>query len=241
MVEHCRYTDPPAALQDAPIEFADSEYWRSRFGLPQVEMGLPELDEHGRCDRSDCPGKGGRIPGFQKEQVFNRGKAVYRVQGAIHIYCPSCHREQFYDLPLLPRADNPPPILGQGAGMGTVEVVNLRSCQPSILSDPGVVYVGRQVEGWKGQNLHASPLANPYRVGFHGDRNEVCEQFLARELNPALERCFGPVWESVLALAKRVLAGESLKLACWCSPERCHAYDLAAAIMSVANQLNRQR
>lgn len=221
----------------------DHQFWAEYFGLPTtVTQGLPPLDGEGRCDRPDCPGKGGRIPGFQKERREMVGKAVTTIPGAIHVYCSQCHCEQSYALSLLPStpANKAPKILGQSTGIGTVEVINLKAATPAILSDPSVVYVGRQFEGWRGHNLHASPLANPYRVGFHGTRHEVCEKFLSEDLNPALENCFGPLWEMVLSLAKRVLAGEHLKLACWCSPERCHGFDLAAGILSVANQLNNQ-
>jgi hypothetical protein len=241
--EYRTYGELNSAPLGAANQYSDSDFWRAYFGLPQVEKGLPELDGEGRCSHPRCPGKGGRIPGFQKEFSFWEGKRQVVVRGAIHVYCPVCHCEEYYDLPPLPQASKvePPSILSQSTASGLpVEVINLKATGPAILSAPGLVYIGRQMEGWKGHNLHASPLANPYKVGLHGDRNAVCEKFLADDLNPALSNCFGPVWETVLALAKRVLAGERLKLACWCSPERCHGYDLAAAITSVANQLKSQ-
>lgn len=118
-----------------------------------------------------------------------------------------------------------------------IEILNLghdRTC----LQDPSVVYVGRQMESLC---LHASPLQNPYKVGRDGDRNTVCELNLTQVLNPAMDTRTGPVWDELHRLAQRVVSGKPLKLACWCAPERCHAFDVAAAVRAIATELIQPR
>ncbi len=65
------------------------------------------------------------------------------------------------------------------------------------------VYIGR-----------GSPYGNPFVIGIHGDREEVCDRF-EREVLPKLD---------VSALRGR-------DLVCYCSPKRCHGH----AIMKKAN------
>jgi Domain of unknown function (DUF4326) len=72
-----------------------------------------------------------------------------------------------------------------------------------------VVYVGRAMYrgGWR---LAASPLANPFRIGVDGDRDQVIAQYreyLAGRLD-------------LLALLPE-LRGK--RLGCWCKPLACHA------------------
>ncbi len=59
---------------------------------------------------------------------------------------------------------------------------------------PGSVYIGR-----------GSPWGNPFKIGEHGDRNEVCDRF-EREVLPTLD------------VSK--LRGKDL--VCFCAPYRCH-------------------
>jgi hypothetical protein len=75
---------------------------------------------------------------------------------------------------------------------------------------PNAVYVGR-----------GSPWGNPFIIGEHGDRDEVCDRF-EREVLPTLD---------VSALRGR-------DLVCWCAPKRCHADALlrAAGPQDIAQQ-----
>lgn len=79
-----------------------------------------------------------------------------------------------------------------------------------------VVYVGRRMTqgGW---NLQAHPLANPYRVGAHGDIAEVVERYGTwLDENPELVARWLPE-----------LRGK--RLGCWCAEDQpCHARVLAA-------------
>ena len=96
--------------------------------------------------------------------------------------------------------------------MGATTVVNLKGHR----DDPGyadAIYVGRAMHrgGWQ---LKASPLANPFRPGPDGSREEV----VARYRDYLLGR------PDLLALLPG-LRGH--RLGCWCVPEPCHAEVLA--------------
>jgi Domain of unknown function (DUF4326) len=78
--------------------------------------------------------------------------------------------------------------------------------------DPGfadVIYVGRAMYrgGWQ---LAASPLANPFRIGADGDRDEV----VAKYRDYLLSR------PDLLALLPGLRGS---RLGCWCKPLSCHA------------------
>ena len=74
-----------------------------------------------------------------------------------------------------------------------------------------MVYVGRPAQGLKG-----SPLANPYRIGSHGDRDNVIRlyrQWLAAKIT-------GKDRAVLDALSQ---LNEDSVLVCWCAPKPCHA------------------
>jgi hypothetical protein len=89
-----------------------------------------------------------------------------------------------------------------------------------------VVYVGRPMYrgGWR---LAGSPLANPFRVGVDGDREQVIanyrEHLLARP--------------DLLALLPD-LRGK--RLGCWCKPLACHA-DIIAELADQVTAHRRSR
>jgi hypothetical protein len=64
------------------------------------------------------------------------------------------------------------------------------------------VYIGR-----------GSPWGNPFVMGQHGNRNQVCDQF-ERETLPTLDL--------------EPLRGKHL--ICWCKPARCHGDSILAAL-----------
>ncbi len=92
-----------------------------------------------------------------------------------------------------------------------------------------VTYIGRACAGRK-----ASPLANPFKITATQNRNQVCDRYLHEVLDPAMDSEHGPVWNELNLLADRVRNGDRLTLGCWCVPERCHGYDVAAAITELA-------
>jgi hypothetical protein len=69
---------------------------------------------------------------------------------------------------------------------------------------PGAVYIGR-----------GSPWGNPFIVGQHGTRDEVCDRF-AEEILPTLD----------------VSPLRGKHLICFCKPKRCHG----DAILRKANE-----
>ena len=62
---------------------------------------------------------------------------------------------------------------------------------------------------------------NPYRIGTHGSREAVCDQF-EQEILPRL--------------MKRTPELRGKALGCWCSPKRCHANALARAANRTAEE-----
>jgi hypothetical protein len=114
-----------------------------------------------------------------------------------------------------------------------ISVANI-SGDRQLLKLPGAVYIGRNFAG-----IPASPLANPFKVGSDGDRHQVCERYLEEVLNPALDIQTGHVWDELSRLAQRVLTGEKLTLCCWCEPQRCHGFDIAAAVDAIAFDLKK--
>jgi Domain of unknown function (DUF4326) len=100
------------------------------------------------------------------------------------------------------------PAKGQQVTVRATTVVNMSGHRDdSDFAD--VVYVGRAMYrgGWR---LAASPLANPFRIGVDGDR----EQVIARYSDYLLGR------PDLLALVPD-LRGK--RLGCWCKPLACHA------------------
>jgi hypothetical protein len=92
--------------------------------------------------------------------------------------------------------------------VGATVVVNMAGHR----DDPGfadVVYVGRVMYrgGWR---LARSPLANPFRIGVDGDR----EQVIAKYRDYLLART------DLLALLPDL---QGKRLGCWCNPLPCHA------------------
>ncbi len=92
--------------------------------------------------------------------------------------------------------------------MSLTSVVNLKGHR----DDPGfadVVYVGRAMHrgGWQ---LAASALANPFRVGRDGDRDETIAKYRGYLLGRP----------DLLALLPEL---RGRRLGCWCAPLSCHA------------------
>ena len=89
-----------------------------------------------------------------------------------------------------------------------MKIVNRR--HHTVLDD-NMVYVGRPAQGLRG-----SPLANPYKIGPHGDRENVIRlyrQWLAGQIKKR---------DRAVLDALRQLDENSVLL-CWCAPKACHA------------------
>jgi len=118
----------------------------------------------------------------------------------------------------------------------SITIANFKH-NPKILDQPGAVYIGR---GMPKYALPPSPLLNPFKIGQEGTRSEVCDRYVDRVLNPAIEAQRGEVWDEIKWLSDRVRRGEKLTLVCWCvepyTGVRCHGFDVAAAVMALAKE-----
>jgi len=91
-------------------------------------------------------------------------------------------------------------------------------------------YVGRTMPGRVG-----SVLANQFKIGKDGDRDQVIEKYRAwlrvMYKHGGRERI---ELERLAAMHKR---GEDIVLVCWCAPLRCHAEVIRDAIMGIASRV----
>lgn len=94
-------------------------------------------------------------------------------------------------------------------------------------------------DGWVGQNriyvgranprrglLQSSPLANPFHIGKDGDRPTVVQKYrtwLNAEITKGMRGEYSRSFEELKRIRDKVLAGEKVKLACYCFPKECHA------------------
>lgn len=84
------------------------------------------------------------------------------------------------------------------------KLLNARTASTSELSD--AVWIDRR-----------SPWGNPFRIGVHGTRDEVCDLYEQKRL-PTLD--------------VEPLRGKSL--ICWCAPKRCHGHSIFKKLYGTA-------
>lgn len=106
----------------------------------------------------------------------------------------------------------------------SVELINVRGLAPN---QPGITYLGRPSGGWRG-----SPLANRYRIGADGNRQEVIAKYRAWLWKMIQERDS----EAWTELKRLVDHKGTLTLGCWCLPEACHIEVVRAAILWLREQ-----
>lgn len=104
------------------------------------------------------------------------------------------------------------------------------------------VYIGRQCYGKAG-----SPLANPYRIGVDGTREEVIEQYrkdleklingLANgDLDLLLNEKNAAIIDELNRLALIARKNGELTLICWCKPAACHGDVIGKIIKKMCNR-----
>lgn len=96
------------------------------------------------------------------------------------------------------------------------------------------IYIGRRNREFP----TPSPLANRFRIGADGTREEVIAKF-RRWLWNELRNRNGAAYRELLRLAHLTLNLEDVTLVCWCKPDFCHGDILADAITFLAKQLIR--
>ncbi|MFB2970373.1 DUF4326 domain-containing protein [Aerosakkonema sp. BLCC-F183] len=99
------------------------------------------------------------------------------------------------------------------------------------------IYVGRENKIHK---LLRSPLANPYEIGKHGDRDQVIEvyrQWLWNQIKAWQQTGeLNPVVEELFMICDRVKKGDRITLTCWCYPLACHGDVIVRCIRWMINQ-----
>jgi len=104
--------------------------------------------------------------------------------------------------------------------MMPIETVCVRGREPNT---PAITYLGRKWAGWRG-----SPLANQYRIGKDGTRNQVISKYKAW-LWQIIQVKDSPAWDE---LERLVNTHEPLILGCWCRlDEACHRDVVKDAIL----------
>lgn len=105
-----------------------------------------------------------------------------------------------------------------------IRIHNMRESEPEP-GNPRHVYIGRR------GRLPASPLANPYRIGVRGEREEVAAKYRAWLPHDP------PAQAEIARLTEFARTGD-LDLWCWCSPLLCHGDIVREAIMVRLEQTN---
>jgi hypothetical protein len=113
-----------------------------------------------------------------------------------------------------------------------ITVVNMHHLPGRALpaGDPSFVYIGRP------RGNAPLGLGNPFRVGAEykqGEAVEAFRQYARTEWNNPQN----PLRQQITALAQRALAGEDLKLVCWCKPKACHGDVIKEAIEALVLRL----
>lgn len=84
-------------------------------------------------------------------------------------------------------------------------------------------YVGRNAGGYQ-----ASVLANPFKIGKDGNREEVIAKYRVWLWNEMQKQ--EDVWDALVWLAWKYKKQGRLTLWCWCYPQKCHAEIIKNAI-----------
>jgi hypothetical protein len=106
------------------------------------------------------------------------------------------------------------------SGSKPIGVLNLnraKGVSPGLSGNTLSVYIGRKNEG---RGLSKSPLANPYRIGKDGDRDEVIRKYTSWLYKQTQSDT--PARRELSRLARERKAGRDVRLLCFCSPKKCH-------------------
>ena len=86
----------------------------------------------------------------------------------------------------------------------------------------GVIYIGRAMPRY---GLPGSDLGNPYRAGVDADPLRLYKRWLWSRIQGRTQ-----AFVELCRIKDLVLAGQTIKLACWCAPLDCHGNIVKAAI-----------
>jgi len=79
------------------------------------------------------------------------------------------------------------------------------------------IYIGRANKSYL---LKGSVLQNRFVIGQDGNREEVVAKYRQWLWQEVQKR--GEVFDELVRIAERVKKGETVQLACWCKPLKCH-------------------
>ena len=124
----------------------------------------------------------------------------------------------------------------------TIEILNIKeeNKRRSYVPDwdmPFSFYVGRKIKTQFKQefggeplitelNLKESPLNNPFKVNRESERELAIERY-RKHLEYKLQDPMGDESNTLDKLVSDLVANKVLRLACWCSPKKCHAEVIA--------------
>jgi len=111
-----------------------------------------------------------------------------------------------------------------------INVVSIRRLPYSKRS--GITYIGRQCAGWT-----SSPLANPFKIGVDGDREQVIAKYETWLRD--LLKVPSPQHTEMIRLY-HIAENSSLTLGCWCKPLPCHG-DVIKKILLEAEARQQQK
>ena len=98
----------------------------------------------------------------------------------------------------------------------------------------GYIYLGRQNDKL---DLDGSPLANPFKIGVDGDRDEVINKY-RKWLFDKIKKKDSQVMGALNVLKLAVLKKKHIKLSCYCKPEPCHVDVVIKAVDWLIEQDN---
>ena len=93
------------------------------------------------------------------------------------------------------------------------------------------IYIGRKWE--KGGYVKDSLIANKYKIGRDGTREEVIKKYkrwLWEEMKKGIRGENNKVWNYLKDLAGSINEGHNIHLVCWCKPKACHGDIVKLAI-----------
>ena len=95
-----------------------------------------------------------------------------------------------------------------------------------------IIYLGRYNDKL---DLKASPLANPFKIGTDGTRDEVIQKY-RKWLFEKIKKKDSNVMGALNMLKLAVLKKMHKKLACYCKPEPCHVDVVIKAVYWLIEQ-----
>jgi hypothetical protein len=106
-----------------------------------------------------------------------------------------------------------------------IKVINV-SGMPA--NSPGIWYCGRKWAGWK-----EGVLANQHHMKSEANRGEAADKF-SDDLFADIQRK-GPMYWELVAMQRKLEAGETITLGCWCAPKVCHCDTIRKAVLRLMN------